>query len=244
MGTRTLTRNLRDLIQCLPQDDIEISGETDRLVTGITNDSRKVEPGYIFAGVRGLKRDGHDFIGDAIRRGAIAIVAERNEPLPPGVPLIRVRHSREAVALLSAAFWDNPSWRLRLIGVTGTNGKTTTVHLISLLLESAGRPTGVSTTLYSRAGGEVIPQERTTPDSPELQRLLARFVEGGARYAVIEVSSHAIALSRVYGCAFDVAVLTNISRDHFDFHGSYEAYRAVKAKLFTSLPGNFPGTPA
>ncbi|WP_338825303.1 UDP-N-acetylmuramoyl-L-alanyl-D-glutamate--2,6-diaminopimelate ligase [Moorella humiferrea] len=210
-------------------------GEQRTPLKGIHYDSRKVEPGFLFVAVKGFTTDGHRYISDALARGAVAVVLEEKVPLPPGVPWVQVEESRRALGLLAARFYSYPSRMVRLIGVTGTNGKTTTTHLIQAVLEAAGRPTGLVGTIFNRMGERVLPAVHTTPESLELQELLNRFVGLGARYVVMEVSSHALALHRVAGAEFDAAVFTNLTQDHLDFHRDMEDYFQAKARLFRNL---------
>jgi UDP-N-acetylmuramoyl-L-alanyl-D-glutamate--2,6-diaminopimelate ligase len=210
-------------------------GALDVPVLGIACDSRQVKPGTIFVAIEGFRADGHDFIAPALERGAVAVVAQHPVTLPEGVGWARVDDTRQALALLSAWFFDNPSHKLKLVGVTGTNGKTTTTNLIAAVLEACGWETGLIGTIHNRIGDRVIPVSHTTPDPPELQALLARMVEEGVSAAVMEVSSHALALRRVEGCEYDVAVFTNLTQDHLDFHRDMEDYRLAKQTLFSAL---------
>ncbi|GAB6875894.1 UDP-N-acetylmuramoyl-L-alanyl-D-glutamate--2,6-diaminopimelate ligase [Thermaerobacter litoralis] len=231
---------LKDLIAVLP--DKTVTGPADRVVAGITYDSRRVEPGFLFVAIRGLRYDGHSFIDEAVARGAAAVVGERALALE-GVPYVQVPSSRLALGLLAAAFYGHPSSRLVLVGVTGTNGKTTTTHLIRWVLEAGGHPTGLIGTVHNIIGGRSLPVERTTPEAADLQRLLAAMRDEGMTHVVMEVSSHALSLQRVAGCAFDIGVFTNLTQDHLDFHASMEDYAAAKARLFARLGRNeVPGT--
>ncbi|ACX52664.1 UDP-N-acetylmuramyl-tripeptide synthetase [Ammonifex degensii KC4] len=208
---------------------------------GLAYDSRRVEKGYIFFAIKGLVRDGHDFIPEAVARGAIGIVAERKVEVPPGVVLEVVPNTRRALAWAAAQFYGHPSRKLHVVGVTGTNGKTTTTHLLSSLYQEQGKKVGLIGTLYVKLGEKAFPGERTTPESLDLQSWLARMVEEGIEVAVMEVSSHGLALERVTGVAFDVAVFTNLTQDHLDFHRDLEDYFQTKARLFTELLGEKPG---
>ncbi len=210
-------------------------------LAGLQYDSRRVEPGFLFVAIRGFKTDGHLFIGDAVARGAVAVALE--EPLTavagagriPPVAWVQVDNTRRALGLLAARFYGYPSRRLRLIGVTGTNGKTTTTHLIQAVLEAAGRPAGLLGTIGNRLGDQILPAVHTTPEALDLQVLLDRLVNLGAWGAVMEVSSHALALHRVAGAEFDGAVFTNLTQDHLDFHRDMEDYFHGKARLFQEL---------
>ena len=193
----------------------------DPVVTSVTYDSRAVSAGSLFCCLRGGTVDGHSFGAAAVRAGAVALLVE--EVLPVPVPQVVVANARDAMGHVAAAFFGHPARSLRMVGVTGTNGKTTTTTLLAAILEHAGMPTGVIGTLTGK---------HTTPESPELQALLRGFLDGGRTAAVMEVSSHALALDRVAGCHFDVAVFTNLGRDHLDLHGTVERYFAAKALLF------------
>ncbi len=209
-------------------------------VTAIAYDSRRAVPGSLFVAIRGFQRDGHAFIPEALARGAVAIVSE--QPPPPDFPRVwlQVEDARRALAELALAFYDHPSRALTLIGVTGTNGKTTTTYLIDAVIRAAGeRSARWGTTTYT-IGEEEVPAERTTPEAPEVQGFLRRAVEAGCRYAVLEVSSHALELRRVHGCEFTAAVFTNLTPEHLDFHGTLEAYFAAKRKLFDGTLGKAP----
>lgn len=214
---------------------IEICGDTKKDIKGIKYDSRNVTAGDLFVCVTGFKTDGHLYVHSAVKNGAIAILAEKDLEVPQNVTLIKVADTRVAMADLAARFYGNPSSKLKLIGVTGTNGKTTTTHLIKKILEEAGYTVGLLGTISNMIGNEVLPAERTTPEAPDLQFLLHKMVNKGAHYAVMEVSSHALQLYRVRGCKFRSAVFTNISQDHLDFHESMEEYVDEKKKLFAML---------
>ncbi|MGA1874622.1 MAG: UDP-N-acetylmuramoyl-L-alanyl-D-glutamate--2,6-diaminopimelate ligase [bacterium] len=238
--------DLRHLVTALKQK--EVKGEANPRITGITQDSRKVQPGFLFVCICGFQLDGHNYLEEAVRRGAVAVVIEKDllersrSAFGSSLVWIRVQNSREALALLSSAFYQHPSSRMRVIGITGTNGKTTTTYLVASILETAGFGTGLLNTLTCRIRGEEMPAVRTTPESVDLQRSLAHMVDKGCQYAVIEVSSHALILNRVLGCEFDVGVLTNITSDHLDFHENLAEYRRAKQLLFTGL-GDGPKSP-
>ncbi len=206
-------------------------------ITAISYHSGRLRPGALFVAIAGAHVDGRDFIPDALARGAAAIVSEEATLLPSLVPCIQVPDARRALAHLSAAFFSHPSEQLCLTGVTGTDGKTSAAELIGQVLESSGLPTGLMTSVTLRAGGHETPNltRQTTLEAPELQESLAAMVAAGRRHAVIEVTSHALALHKVEACAFDIAGITNITRDHLDFHGSWEAYVAAKGRLLELL---------
>ncbi|GBC99670.1 UDP-N-acetylmuramoyl-L-alanyl-D-glutamate--2, 6-diaminopimelate ligase [bacterium HR17] len=221
---------LRELIAALPE--AHLKGD-DADITAIVHDSRKVAEGALFVCLKGLHTDGHNFVADALQRGATAVVAEREVPTN-GKPLVLVPDSWRALALLCHRFYGEPTKTLTLIGVTGTNGKTTTTHLIAHLLNTAfGEVAATVGTVGLKWREEWHELEQTTPDAPELVRRLAWLRDGGARFIVMEVSSHALAQKRSDGCLFDAAVFTNLSHDHLDFHGDMENYFAAKARLFT-----------
>lgn len=207
-------------------------------IKNITYDSRLVEPGSLFVCIRGLVTDGHAYINEALKRGASAIVVESWQAGLPvqqagtSVSQILVADSRQALAQLSVNYFSHPSRELKLIGVTGTNGKTTTTHLIESILRKAGFRVGLLGTVEYRIGERIIPVSRTTPESHDLQRLLSQMVDEALDFAVLEVSSHAIDLKRIYGCQFQTGVLTNLSQDHLDFHGSLERYSEAKKGFF------------
>jgi len=210
-------------------------GDQDVVIKGITYDSRQVKPGFLFVAIKGFKADGHDYIVPAIQKGAVAVVAERKVDLPPGTAWALAPSSRQALALMSARFFGDPSSRMKMIGVTGTNGKTTTTNLIAAVLKAAGHKTGLIGTIHNRIGNRVLPVKHTTPEAPDLQQLLSEMVAEGVDVCVMEVSSHALALHRVDGCEFDVAVFTNITQDHLDFHRDMKEYMETKLKLFSGL---------
>lgn len=202
-------------------------------LSGISCDSRKTKPGDLFIAVKGKEDDGHRYIQAAVERGAVAVILER--AMECSVPVLVVPDTRKALADIAAKFYGTPAKSLKLIGVTGTNGKTTVTYLIKSILEAAGETVGLIGTNEILAGQEPVnirSTTPTTPDSAELQQIFARFVERGIRYAVMEVSSHALALDRVRGCTFDAGVFTNLTQDHLDFHKTMEQYLAAKSKLF------------
>ncbi|MCP4690736.1 MAG: UDP-N-acetylmuramoyl-L-alanyl-D-glutamate--2,6-diaminopimelate ligase [Desulfobacterales bacterium] len=195
--------------------------------------SGDVGPGGLFAAIPGLKADGHDFIPDALSRGARAVITEK--PFEGDVAVIETPDARKAMALAAARFYGDPSGRLRLIGVTGTNGKTTVSYLVESILKRAGFRVGVIGTVDCRYGEKTTPNPVTTPESLDLQRILAEMVDAGVTHVVLEASSHALDLHRLEGCRFDVGVFTNLSQDHLDFHRSMDAYWESKKRLFTEF---------
>src|SRR6266568_3022432 len=212
----------------------QVIGSLDRPVENIAYDSRRVQRNSLFAALRGEKTDGHQFIGQAIDKGASVIVAER-ENNDPRVTCLVVDNTRTALADLAAAFYGHPARKLRLAAVTGTNGKTTTTFLIKHICERAGLRCGLVGTVRYEIGERILPAIRTTPESLDLQELLAQIANAGCRAAAMEVSSHALAQDRARGLECDVAVFTNLTQDHLDFHGTMESYFDSKAKLFAQL---------
>jgi UDP-N-acetylmuramoyl-L-alanyl-D-glutamate--2,6-diaminopimelate ligase len=235
---------LDDLIDLLPSVLARMGGDPD--VDGITADSRQVEPGDLFVAIPGVSLDGHQFIAQAVDEGAVAVVGEHApEDLPPlpwgAFAYVRVPNAREAWGWLCAAWHGFPSRKLVLIGVTGTDGKTTTVKLTQSILTAAGIDAGMINTVAARIGDTDIDTglHTTTPDPPQIQALLEQMVDAGVTHAVLEVTSHGLAQQRVAGCDFDVAVVTNVTHEHLDFHGTLEAYQQAKAELFKALAGSF-----
>jgi UDP-N-acetylmuramoyl-L-alanyl-D-glutamate--2,6-diaminopimelate ligase len=205
-------------------------------ITGIAMDNRQTQPGDLFVALRGGSADGHDFIPDAIKRGAMAVVGDK--PISGlNVPYIQVENSRQALTWLAAAFYGNPGRKLTVIGVTGTDGKTTTCNLIYQILLAAGLKAGLISTVNAIIGDEVLDTgfHVTTPDAPDVQRYLARMVTAGLTHVVLETTSHGWSQFRVDACEFDVGVVTNITHEHLDQHGTYDNYLAAKSRLFQSL---------
>ena len=215
-----VARMLREVVEQASLDQVEVIGD-DTAITSVDYDSRQVRAGSLFCCIRGAQSDGHEFAAGALAAGAAALLVDHR--LEVDLPQVVVLDTRSAMGWLAASFAGHPARAMTLVGVTGTNGKTTTTSLIASILTAAGRPTGMIGTLTGA---------HTTPESPDLQARLAEFVEDGITDVVIEVSSHALELQRVAGCRFDVAVFTNLGRDHLDLHGTPERYFAAKAKLF------------
>ncbi|MCP4543766.1 MAG: UDP-N-acetylmuramoyl-L-alanyl-D-glutamate--2,6-diaminopimelate ligase [Chloroflexi bacterium] len=244
-------KKLENLLQALDTVQEQIGGDV--TIHAITVDSRQVRLGSMFAAIPGVSVDGHRFIAEAVEKGAVAVVGERPLSELPDIPdkaftYVRVPNAREAWGWLCAAWHDFPSRKMTLVGVTGTDGKTTTVNLIYNILRAAGFNTGMVSTVNARIGREEIDTglHTTTPDAPDVQAYLARMVEAGTTHAVLEVTSHGLAQHRVAGCDFDVAVVTNITHEHLDAHGgSLKAYQQAKARLFEGLVNSFrkPGIP-
>jgi UDP-N-acetylmuramoyl-L-alanyl-D-glutamate--2,6-diaminopimelate ligase len=215
----------------------DVIGKRDRAVESIAYDSRRVQRNGMFVALRGEKADGHQFIGQAVDKGASVIVTEREESaaLAGAATCVIVANTRRALADFAACFYGRPALGLKIAGVTGTNGKTTTSFLIKHICEKAGLRCGLVGTVRYEIGERVLPATRTTPESLDLQELLALIADAGCRAASMEVSSHALAQERTRGIEWDAAVFTNLSQDHLDFHGTMENYFEAKAKLFTGL---------
>lgn len=210
---------------------ISFTGKEDADISSITCNSRDVTDGSIFVCIKGFKTDGHKFIDDAVSRGASCIVVTDDIELPD-VSVVKVKDSRKAMAEMASALYSHPSREIKVIGITGTNGKTTTSHLIKSIIEMAGYKTGLIGTNSIIIDGKVTASERTTPESGEFQKYLRQMADSGAKYCITEVSSHSLELSRVAGTHFAAAVFTNLTHEHLDLHGNMENYAAAKAKLF------------
>jgi UDP-N-acetylmuramoyl-L-alanyl-D-glutamate--2,6-diaminopimelate ligase len=221
---------LKELVKQLPV--VRVEGSLDREFAGITYDSRRVTPGMVFVAIPGAQVDGHDFITTAIDRGAAAIICERNGFSSPRATKIKVSDARDALARAAATFFHHPSTKLQVIGVTGTNGKTTVAFMVKQMLEASGVKTGLLGTVRYEIGDRVIPAQRTTPEALEIQQMMSQMVASGCKACVMEVSSHALDQKRVAGIDFDVAIFTNLTQDHLDYHGTMENYLTAKQKLF------------
>jgi UDP-N-acetylmuramoyl-L-alanyl-D-glutamate--2,6-diaminopimelate ligase len=223
---------LKELLETI--EEKKATGPVDVEVAGLAYDSRLVTGGVAFFCIKGLVTDGHLFAGKALEAGASVLFVEREpeEEVPPDVTVVRVPDTRFALAHCAAEFYGNPSRQMRLVGVTGTNGKTTTTFLLESIARTAGLVTGLIGTVENHVAGRVEPVTRTTPESLDLQALLRRMVDEGVEVAVMEVSSHALELHRVAGCSFEVVVFTNLTQDHLDFHISIEEYFGAKRRLF------------
>ncbi len=228
------SRRLSNLFVDLPVK--VLSGIQPVEVTGIISDSRRVQPGDLFVAVRGSSFDGHRYITDAISKGAAAVVG-MDSGISLDVPYVQVSDTRQALPYIAAAFYRHPGRQLTMIGVTGTDGKTTTTNLIFHILQSAGIKAGMISTVNAVIGNQVLDTgfHVTTPEAVDVQRYLAMMVQSGLTHAVLETTSHGWAQHRVDGCEFDVAVITNITHEHLDEHGSLDNYRKTKARLFQSL---------
>jgi UDP-N-acetylmuramoyl-L-alanyl-D-glutamate--2,6-diaminopimelate ligase len=231
--------SLHDLVSYFPQNFRGVTPET--LISGIVLDSRQVKPGDIFVALEGESSDGHDFIPQAVERGAEAVVGTRPKA-GMNVPYLKVKDGRLALAQLSAAFYGFPGRDLTVIGVTGTDGKTTTANLIYEILGAAGVRAGMISTVNAQIGEKVLDTgfHVTTPEAPDVQRYLAEMMIAGITHVVLEATSHGLIQKRVACCEFDLAVVTNITHEHLDYHGSYDAYRSAKGLLFSELAVTHP----
>ncbi|HXT71488.1 MAG TPA: UDP-N-acetylmuramyl-tripeptide synthetase, partial [Vicinamibacterales bacterium] len=222
---------------------IERAGRTNLVVTGVTHDSRAAASGVVFVAIRGQRTDGAQFAAEAARRGAAAIVAETPEPPGLDVPWLRTPDARLAMAELAGQVYGQPSESLTVVGVTGTNGKTTTTYLLAAVFDAAGLPCGRIGTVTVRVGPNPSDERdasHTTPESPEVQRLLREMADRGCKACAMEVSSHALVLQRVAGVRFAAGIFTNLTRDHLDFHGDMQRYFEAKRRLFDGLPEGAP----
>ncbi len=226
--------HLRELAAKMP--GVEILGHGDPGLLGLTSDSREVKPGFLFAALPGSKQDGSAYIKDAIKNGASAIIASFLPNLPPDIPCLVAPDARLALGLAADLFYEQPSHQLDLVGITGTNGKTTTAYLLRHILNSTGRRCGMLGTIEYDLGDKLEPSPLTTPDAVRFSRSLAEMRDFGCQAAVVEVSSHALDQDRVYPHRFAGAIFTNLSRDHLDYHGDMSAYLEAKRRLFLALP--------
>ncbi len=240
-AARGLAAFLEDAGRLTPLRVPDLGGAAGQAVTAIAYDSRAAVPGAVFVALRGAQADGIAYVPQAIERGAIAVVAEREPESTAEVPWITAEDGRVALAACGAVFYGHPSEEFTLVGVTGTNGKTTSTYLLEGVFRAAGMKSGrIGTTGY-RVGDRERPAARTTPEAPDLQRLLREMVDAGCTACAMEVSSHALDLARVAFTRFSAAIFTNLTRDHLDYHGDMESYFAAKRRLFEMLP---PGAPA
>jgi UDP-N-acetylmuramoyl-L-alanyl-D-glutamate--2,6-diaminopimelate ligase len=217
-----------------------VCGDLDTEIAGIAYDSRQVSAGDMFFAIRGTRQDGNRFMPKAIAKGAAAVVSVLDPVEGIAMPWIQVSDERKALAVVAGNFYDHPTRSLHLVGITGTNGKTTTTYIVESILKAAGRPTAVMGTIEYRGPGFEFAAERTTPEAPDLEKLFRQVVDAGWQHAVMEVSSHAIQMQRVLELQFEVAVFTNLSRDHLDFHHDMDSYFRVKRKLFEGLNRSQP----
>ncbi|HWI52889.1 MAG TPA: Mur ligase family protein, partial [Symbiobacteriaceae bacterium] len=211
------------LAECLGLGKL-LQGNPETEVNRVVYDSRQAQPGALFVAVPGFKADGHAFVADAVRRGASAVVVEQPMDVPPDVAVLKVDSSRKALAALAARLYRWPSRKLRVIGVTGTNGKTTTTHLIRAILMEHGCKVGLLGTVHNFIGQQELPASLTTPQASDLQELMHRMVEAGCTHIVMEVSSEGLDMHRVDDVEFDIGVFTNLTQDHLNYHGTLENY--------------------
>lgn len=223
-----------------------VQGDPEVELTSVVYDSRRVMPGSVFVALPGTRTDGHEFVAEAVARGAAAVVVERATAVPPAVAVLEVESTRRALSAISAAVYGHPSRKLRVIGVTGTNGKTTTTHLIRAILMASGEKVGLIGTVHNYVGEEELSAQLTTPQASDVQELMARMVAAGCTYVVMEVSSEGLDMQRVDDVEFDVGVFTNLTQDHLNYHGTLERYREAKLRLFRQLgrPGHKQGQAA
>lgn len=218
---------------------LEVTGNPEREINNIVFDSRQVGKDDLFVAVKGTQVDGHAFIGQVVQKGCTVVVCEElPEEIPTEVTFIRVKNSAEALGMMASAFYGHPSEELKLIGITGTNGKTTTVTLLYHLFESLGYKSGMISTVLNKVHEQLIPATHTTPDAVRLNKMLREMVDQGCEFSFMEVSSHALEQNRIAGIHFTGAVFTNITHDHLDYHKSFKNYLQVKKKLFDGLPAS------
>ena len=221
------------LEELLKNIDYEIvQGKVSEEINGVNYDSRKIIKDELFVCIKGFNSDGHKYVDSAIEKGAKAIICEDDVKCTEDITIVKVKDSRKTLAIIGSNLYDNPSKKMKIIGVTGTNGKTTTAFMMKTILEAEGYKVGLIGTIANYIGNEKIDTERTTPESLELQELFNNMVNKGCQYCVMEVSSHSLALDRVYGVEFEVGIFTNLTRDHLDFHKTFENYYNEKFKLF------------
>lgn len=219
---------------------LHISGPLDQKITGIAYSSQKIKPGFLFAALKGEKHNGFDFIPDALKKGAAAVLSEREKPEGFKKTWIKSQDARRALALISAEFFDHPSQKMKVIGITGTKGKTTVTYLMEEMLKKAGCFPGVIGSISYRGPQFIIPAERTTPEAPDIDALLQQMLNQGATHCVMEVSSHSIEMKRINGIDFDVTAFTNLSGEHLDYHKSLENYYKAKKNLFLTARKSLP----
>lgn len=225
-----MSKNLVELLKGLEYELVQ--GNINQQITNICYDSRKCKTQDLFVAVSGLVTDGHNYINQVVENGGKVIVLSKDIPLPYEVTAIKVADTRKALAIISANYYDNPSEKMKIVGITGTNGKTTTIHILKSVYEQAGYKVGLIGTIGATIGDKTIPCNNTTPESLDLQEILSRMVKENVEYCFVEVSSHALALDRVYGIKFYAGMFTNLSPDHLEFHKNMEDYYNTKKKLF------------
>lgn len=229
-------KTLKDLLTVL--DSYDIKGKDNIGIDGVTDDSREVDNNYLFICLSGYNSSGYDFVKDAVKKGAKALLVDRDVETGKDVSVIKVPDVKIAMHKLVPFFYNYPAQKMKLFGITGTNGKTTVSYMLRSIAQAAEKRTGVIGTIDTVIGNSVFTSKNTTPDVPLLQKILSTMQKDGEEYVFMEVSSHALALDRIAGCEFDVAVLTNITQDHLDFHKTFEAYVEAKSLLFKNLSSN------
>lgn len=228
-----MNKSLKDIIYGVTINSVV--GTTDVAVSALTMDSRKAQAGSVFFAVAGVRFDGHDFIQEVIANGCTVIICEREQEVPEGITLIVTGDSHKAVGIVASNFYDEPSRQLKLVGITGTNGKTTTTTLLHKLFTALGHKTGLLSTVVNKIGTREVPSTHTTPDAISLNALLAEMVEEGCEFCFMEVSSHAIHQHRIAGLEFAGGAFTNITHDHLDYHKTFKEYIDVKKSFFDGL---------
>jgi UDP-N-acetylmuramoyl-L-alanyl-D-glutamate--2,6-diaminopimelate ligase len=228
----TLAELLQNVRAEVVQGDLEIK------IAGVHYDSRKIEQEFLFVAIKGFKTDGHEFISQAIAKGAVALLVEKKVKVPQGITIVKVKNTRQALPIIAANYYQHPANQFNLVGVTGTNGKTTTTFLVEAILKELGKKVGLIGTIENRIGEQSFPVLHTTPESLELQQLFNLMAQEQVEYGVMEVSSHALDLGRVDQVEFDVGVFTNLTQDHLDYHQDMERYLRSKAILFSRLGEN------
>jgi UDP-N-acetylmuramoyl-L-alanyl-D-glutamate--2,6-diaminopimelate ligase len=224
---------LSELIKDLNIDSL--NGDADFEITGISQNSKTVKEGYLFVCIQGFVADGHTYIPEAIKNGARAIILQKNITVDKDISTVRVKDTRKALAFLANRYYDYPSKKLKLIGITGTNGKTTVAYMLKAIFEEANKKVGLLTTVENIIDNKSKESKMTTMESLDLQKAFCEMLSVGVDYCIMEVSSHSLSLSRVDGCDFDVAIFTNISNEHFEIHNNFQNYLESKKKLFQSL---------
>lgn len=230
--------NIKELTNNIP--GLKIRGAVEEEITGISYFSHKIRPGFLFAALKGEKHDGFHFIPEALEKGAAAVMCERKKPEGFTKTWIKADDARLALALVSAEFFNHPSKKMKMVGITGTKGKTTATYLLEKILEKNGNSAGVIGSISYRGPEFVVPAQRTTPEAPDTDALLQKMLEQGATHCVMEVSSHSIEMKRINGIDFDVTAFTNLSGEHLDFHKSLENYFNTKKKLFLTAENSRP----
>src|SRR2546430_700900 len=233
-------RKLSEVLQGV--ETAQPAGANNLEIRQVACDSRKVRPDALFFALQGAKADGNKFIQDALKRGAVAVASEEPAPgrIPAGVVWIQVREARKALAITAANFLGRPANALQLVAVTGTNGKTTTTSVVDAIVKASGAKTGLFGTIAYHTPLGDYPAPNTTPESADLQGFFAEIRNAGGTYAVLEASSHSLAMDRLWGCHFQVAVFTNLTREHMDFHKTFEDYFAAKRRLFEGTGAGAP----